>query len=539
MRAVIRLRESTHLPLWFALALRDSSDRDLDEAAIRHLRLVVALEVLMNCIQPTRIALAMLSGLLAVMLVPEAIGQTPHVPAFPGAEGHGSITRGGRGGRVIAVTNLNDSGPDSLRHAVESEGPRIVVFRTSGTITLESRLTISNPYITIAGQTAPGDGVALRKYPIQIDADEVVIRYIRVRLGSESADDADAVSSRYHKNIILDHISASWSIDEAVSLYHGENVTVQWSLISESLYASGHVKGHHGFGGIWGSNYSTYHHNLLAHHSSRNPRFASGCGYTDYRNNVVFNWGYNSTYGGEKQQQGNPQFSHCDINMVGNYYKPGPATIPGEVSHRFASPSSRDEAEDFGRWFIAGNVMHGKSDVTGENWDGGVQPRHGDTHIAVLKADEPWPAMPIREQTAEEAFGDVLRDVGATLPKRDVIDRRIVDETRRGEATYEGAGYRKARPEINTSKPSGIIDSPQDVGGWPDLASSPPPSDSDADGMPDAWEEKFGLDPRTATDPTLDSDGDGYTNVEEYLNGTDPTQFVDYTVPENNRNTLR
>jgi len=493
----------------------------------------------MHCLVPTRIVLAVLSGLVAATVVPDALGQTPRVPAFPGAEGHGSMTRGGRGGPVIAVTNLNDSGPGSLRAAVEAEGPRIVVFRVSGTITLESRLRISNPYITIAGQTAPGDGIALRKHPIQIDADEVVIRYIRVRLGDESGDDSDAVSSRYHKNIILDHLSASWSIDETVSLYHGENVTVQWTLISESLYGSNHIKGSHGFGGIWGSNYSTYHHNLLAHHSSRNPRFASGCGYTDHRNNVIFNWGINSAYGGEKQQQGNPNFSHCVINMVGNYYKPGPATIPGDVSHRVANPSSRDEAADFGQWYIAGNVMQGNSAVTRDNWEGGVQPQHGDTYASVLKLDEPWPAMPIREQSAEEAYRTVLSDVGASLPKRDALDRRIIEETRRGEATYEGTGYKAAHSELDASKPSGIIDSPQDVGGWPTLSSSPPSPDSDNDGMPDAWEEQFGLDPRTTADPTLDSDRDGYANIEEYLNGTDPNQFVDYTAPENNRNTLR
>lgn len=493
----------------------------------------------MNSLHPTRIVLVILSGLLATTLGPDALAKTPHVPAFPGAEGHGSMTRGGRGGRVIAVTSLNDAGPGSLRHAVEAEGPRIVVFQVSGTITLESALKIANPYITIAGQTAPGDGIALRKHPIQIDADEVVIRYIRVRLGGESGDDDDAISSRYHKNIILDHVSASWSIDEAVSLYHGENVTVQWSLISESLYESNHVKGHHGFGGIWGSNYSTYHHNLLAHHSSRNPRFASGCGYTDYRNNVVFNWGINSTYGGEKQQQGNSKFSRCVINMVGNYYKPGPATIPGEVSRRIANPSSRDEAEDFGKWFITSNVMHGDPAVTRENWKGGVQPQHGDKYVSVLKLDEPWPAVPIREQSAEEAYRDVLRDAGATLPKRDALDLRIVEETRRGEATYEGKGYKRDRQVADPSNPSGIIDSPEDVGGWPELASLPAPPDSDGDGMPDAWEKKFGLDPSAAADPGLDTDKDGYTDVEEYLNGTDPTQFVDYTLPENNINTLR
>ena len=224
-----------------------------------------------------------------------------HILAFPGAEGYGKYTAGGRGGKVYEVTNLNDFGKGSLRAAVEAEGSRTVVFRVSGTIDLKSNLTIRNPYITIAGQTAPGDGICIKRYPLSIGADEVIIRYIRVRLGDESGVDADAISSRYNKNLIIDHVSASWSVDETMSIYHNENVTVQWCLIAESLYQSNHIKGHHGFGGIWGSNYSTYHHNLLAHHSSRNPRFASGCGNTDYRNNVLYNWGYQSCYGGEKQ----------------------------------------------------------------------------------------------------------------------------------------------------------------------------------------------------------------------------------------------
>jgi pectate lyase len=460
------------------------------------------------------------------------------VPAFPGAEGYGSVTRGGRGGRVIAVTNLNDSGPGSLREACTAEGPRIVVFRVSGTIALASTLKITKPYITIAGQTAPGDGICIRNYPLSINASEVIIRYIRSRLGDETGADNDAVSSRYQKNIIVDHVSASWSVDETMSIYHCENVTVQWCLVSESLYGSNHIKGNHGYGGIWGSNYSTYHHNLLAHHSSRNPRFASGCGYNDYRNNVIYNWGYNSAYGGERQEPGNVDFNSCTVNMIANYYKPGPATRAGQVACRIINPSSRNGAEDYGKWYVADNVVYGNRGVTMNNWNGGVQPQGGSAYLAGLRLDVPWPSVPIRQQTAEEAYLSVLDSVGASLPKRDSVDTRIIDETRNGRATYGGATYQNTTASDGSTK-SGIIDSQKDVGGWPELTSLPPPPDSDGDGMPDEWELRVGFNPNDASDGPQDKDGDGYTNVEEYLNGTDPLVFVNYAKPENNVNTLK
>lgn len=474
--------------------------------------------------------LALVSGAFAA--------DTPHVPAFPGAEGYGAVTRGGRGGKVITVMNLNDAGPGSLRDACETEGPRIVVFRVSGNITLASALKISNPYITIAGQTAPGDGICIKKYPLSINASEVIIRYLRVRLGDETDIDADAISSRYHKNIIIDHVSASWSIDETVSIYRCENVTVQWCLISESLYNAGHAKGVHGFGGIWGSNRSTYHHNLLAHHSSRNPRFSSGCGYNDFRNNVVYNWGYNSAYGGENQEEDDERFNFTCVNIVANYFKPGPATRPGEVTHRIVEPYSRNSADGFGKWYVADNVVYGNETVTANNWDGGVQPQGGSSHIVGLKLDEPFNAIPISQQTAEEAYHAVLENVGASLPKRDTVDARLVDETRNGYATYEGVTYENNRRVPDKSKKCGIIDSQTDVDGWPELKSLPAPLDSDGDGMPDEWEVRYGLHPRDASNASNDGDSDGYTDIEEYLNGTDPLEFVDYTQPENNRNTL-
>ena len=240
-------------------------------------------------------------------------------PAFPTAEGYGMYTVGGRGGDVYEVTNLNDSGKGSLRQAVNAKG-------------------------------------CIKDYPLNISADEVIIRHLRVRLGDRSGQDADAICCRGHKNIILDHVSASWSIDETMSIYMCENVTIQWCIISESLFASNHIKGNHGFGGIWGNNYATYHHNLIACHSSRNPRFASGAGYNDYRNNVIYNWGYNSCYGGEKDHPKiKNTFGSFTVNMVANYYKPGPATQPGRTACRIAGPSFRGSADNYGNGFTFKN----------------------------------------------------------------------------------------------------------------------------------------------------------------------------------------
>lgn len=436
--------------------------------------------------------------------------------AFPSAEGYGKYTMGGRGGRVYEVTNLNDSGEGSLRAAVEAYGPRTVVFRVSGTIDLKSALRIKNPYITIAGQTAPGDGICIKRYPLNISADEVIIRYIRARLGDETGNSDDAISARYHKNIILDHVSASWSIDETVSIYHCENVTIQWCMITESLYQSNHTKGNHGFGGIWGSNHSTYHHNLIANHSSRNPRWVSGGGYNDYRNNVLYNWGYNSSYGGEKQQAGNPKFSNMVVNFVGNYYKPGPATGKGKISYRIVSPGSRGE-DDYGKWYVNGNIVEGNKTVSADNWNGGVQPSGGMEVLSKLRLYRPWDAMKINEQSPEDAYKAVLENAGCTKPVRDAVDTRIINDVRAGSATYEGACYKQRARMSDRSLKSGIIDSQNDVGSWPILNSLPAPVDSDHDGMPDEWELKHDLNPNDPNDGCARS-FNGYTNLENYLN---------------------
>ena len=430
------------------------------------------------------------------------------IPAFPGAEGYGAQTAGGRGGKVIAVTNLDASGLGSLSAACDAEGPRIVVFRVSGTI--DGDVKIKHDHITIAGQTAPGDGITI-KGNLAIDANDVVIRYLRVRTDHEG----DALGGRYRKNIIVDHVSASWSTDEVFSLYHNENVTIQWCMITE---ACAKTDGSHRFGGIGGNQHGTYHHNLIAHNDSRNIRWASGCGYNDYRNNVLYNWGYESSYGGEAQQKGDrrtPPIPFSTINVVANYSKPGPATR-SDVRARIAKPSSRG-TDDNGSWFVADNYMDGSPEVTADNWLG----MHG---TGFTKLAAPWEAMPIRQQSAKDAYVAVLDAAGCSVPKRDSIDARIIEEVRTGTATHGRTG---------------IITTPDDVGGWPELATAEAPQDSDNDGMSDEWELKFKLNPKDAADAAQDNDKDGYTNVEEYLNGTDPTAFVDYTKPENNLNTLK
>ncbi len=447
-------------------------------------------------------------------------GEQTDIPAepiaFPSAEGYGKYTAGGRGGAVYEVTNLNDHGPGSLREGVEAEGPRTIVFRISGTIDLERPLTIRHPCITIAGQTAPGDGICIKRHPLNIGADEVIIRYLRVRLGDEAGRDTDAISARYRKNIILDHVSASWSIDETMSIYHCEQVTIQWCMITESLFMSTHVKGNHGFGGIWGSNYATYHHNLIAHHSSRNPRWASGAGFNDYRNNVLYNWGYNSSYGGEAHQQGNDRFSFFTINFVNNYYKPGPATQPGKVACRIVNPGSRGDG-DWGKWYVAGNFVEGNEPVSKDNWAGGVQPSGGEEVFPLIRMEAPWEAMKINEDTPAEAYDRVLRHAGCSLPKRDAVDERIIRDVRTGTATCEGKSYRAKEKMQASGGKSGIIDTPSDAGGWPELKSLPAPADSDHDGMPDRWEKSHGLNPHDAADRNCQTKS-GYTALEVYLN---------------------
>jgi pectate lyase len=421
--------------------------------------------------------------------------------AFPTAEGAGKFTVGGRGGAVYEVTNLNDDGPGSLRAAVMKQGPRTVVFRISGTISLNSPLIINEPNITIAGQTAPGDGICLRDQTVAIEANEVIMRHIRVRLGDrDTAGQGDALAGKNGRNIIVDHCSVSWSIDEAMSIYSGvENLTVQWCFITESLRFSHHVKGEHGYGGIWGGKNSSWHHNLLAHHTSRNPRFDRGVERIDFRNNVIYNWKYNSSYGGEAKAQ-----RRSTINVVLNYYKAGPATDDGPMQYRIVNPWANQYG--FGQWYIDGNVVVGFPEVTANNWLAGVQ-GIGKEVPAHIRVDRPFSFMPINQQSPEIAYRAVLAHGGASLPGRDTIDRRIVWEVENDTALYGG----------RSGEHTGIIDSQDAVGGWPLLKSVSVPIDSDHDGIPDAWETAHSLNPKDPKDRNKIG-REGYTKLEEYIN---------------------
>jgi hypothetical protein len=424
-------------------------------------------------------------------------------PAFPGAEGFGKYALGGRGGKVIAVTNLNDRGSGSFRAACSAEGPRIVVFCVSGTIPLESQIKIENPYITIAGQTAPGDGICVRNHQVNLKTHDVIIRYMRFRPGDGSGITYDGFGAKGGEQVVIDHCSISWGVDEVFSINKTANVTVQWCMVTESLYNSIHKKGKHGYGGLWGGPGGSWHHNILAHHSSRNPR-ASGnveSGLMDYRNNVVYNWGYQSAYGGELWPR----------NWVNNYYKFGPATEEKVKRRIFVQASSK------GRMYVDGNYVWGYPDISKNNWAGGIDfSPDGDATEKTLRVDKPFNVAPVQTETAEDAFELVLRSAGASF-SRDSLDSRIVEEIRTGTAkfghSYGGGG-------------KGIIDSPSDVGGWPELKSKPALSDSDSDGIPDSWEQSHGLNPQNAADAALDHDGNGYTNIEEYINGLLPSPYT-------------
>jgi len=417
--------------------------------------------------------------------------------AFPGAEGAGRLAAGGRGGRVIRVANLDDSGPGSLRAAIEAKGPRTIIFDVGGTIRLKKPLVIRNGQVTVAGQTAPGGGIAVRDRAFEIAADDVVVRYLRARLGDESRVESDAFTISRGRRIIVDHVSASWSVDETLSAGSDyekpeddlRDVTVQWSIISESLRKSVHAKGDHGYGsllrGARGAKMS-FHHNLWAHHAARMPRPGnylppaqdSVGAYYDFRSNLFYNWG--GSHSGYNADEGAKQ-SHAAYNFVDNYYLRGPDSKKAVAF---------DERNPIARAWFAGNVMDGK--MPSDPWSlvsGRTDPGY--------RLAGPLAVGPVERDPAPSAYGRVLAGAGASRV-RDSVDARVVESVR--------------------SRTGRHIDSQTEVGGWPELAPGSPWTDGDGDGMPDSWEAKHRLDPGDPSDGNSDRNGNGYTELEEWLN---------------------
>lgn len=481
--------------------------------------------------------------------------------AFPGAEGFGMYTTGGRGGAVYHVTKLDDDGTEgTLRWAVKKSGARTIVFDVSGTIYLKSQLDISKDDVTIAGQTAPGDGICLADYPCVIKASNVVIRYLRFRLGNREVanHEGDGLGGMDRKNIIIDHCSVSWSVDECLSVYGSENITVQWCIVSQSLNNAGHAKGAHGYGGNWGGAGATYHHNLMVHHNSRTPRLGPRQGTQtdermDLRNNVFYNWAGNGCYGGEGM----------NVNIVNNYYKPGPGTkTRGQnIQKRIAAPGIRTTSycsitkwnEDgtpangngwtpmwhvWGTFYVEGNVNSMYADVSEDNWklgvwnqidksksgnDGMLYVGNGNTQADVdaleekMHRKEPVDFMAVTTHTAEKAYEVVLEYAGASL-HRDGHDALMVSETREGKAEYTGGNGTSTPGMIdNQDKMRGAYDGDPVDASWPLLESMEAAKDTDRDGMPDDWEIANGLDPNNANDRNNKNE-DGYTMLEVYMN---------------------
>ena len=474
-----------------------------------------------------------MAGLL--MSLPAA-GQEK-TPAFPGAEGFGRYVTGGRGGKVYHVTNLNDAGEGSLRWALDQNGAKTIVFDVSGTIHLKSTLSISKGNVTIAGQTAPGDGICVADYPVQIKTNNVIVRYMRFRLGSKNvkvngADGWDGFGGFDQSDIIVDHCSVSWSIDECLSIYGNKNTTVQWCLVAQSLQDAGHSKGSHGYGGNWGGSGASFHHNLMAHHESRVPRL--GPRYTtqldermDMRNNVFYNYCGNGCYGGEAM----------NVNIVNNYYKPGPGTaqIGTTKQERIAGLGIRTESyitsypdyaptlHVWGKYFVEGNVNPKYNAVTNDNWQYGIYNQinasnndglYNEEVKDSIRLSQPIDFVVTTTHSAEQAYEKVLAYAGASL-HRDTFDDLMVTDTREGLATYTGAGNHKGI--IDSQEDNRPADAGDDWSAWPTLASAPAPADTDHDGMPDDWETANGLNPNDASDGAATA-SDGYTNLEHYLN---------------------
>jgi hypothetical protein len=463
--------------------------------------------------------------LLGLLLgVAAAMPAHAQLVAFPGAEGFGRLATGGRGGQVIEVTNLNDAGQGSFREAFNQYPgePITIVFRVGGLINLNSALKPTRSNVTIAGQTAPGDGICLKNYSLKLHGTNIIVRYIRSRPGNTSGANVSGIyglNMENCRNFIVDHCSFSWSIEETATFYDNKYSTVQWCLVSESLNSSFNGKGDHGYAGVWGGQYASYHHNLVAHHHSRAIRFNGARAHdttavVDYRNNVIYNWGdMNAAYGNELVIPG----GSGQLNLVNNYYKGGPATPAARAAVLFDITQAYDAANSdkpVATVYAAGNYDAGYPAVTADNWRGIRLHNYPATAANFARFKQAAPTLnlaPITTQSAEAAYRSVLAGAGATVPVRDALDARIVQETRTGTATGSSPGG-----SATYGLHQGIIDSQADVGGWPAYRSGVAPSDTDHDGMPDAWEASHGLSATNAADRnTLGASG--YTHLEEYL----------------------
>jgi len=482
------------------------------------------------------------------------------IPAFPGAMGGGEFSFGGRGGKVITVTSLADSGPGTFREACETGGARIVVFNVAGIIQLKTPVIIRAPYITIAGQTAPGDGVCIAGETVWANTHDVVVRHMRFRRGSTDVGRRDdGFGGNPIGNIMIDHCSCSWGLDENISFYrhmfdpkNGReadklptvNVTIQNTISAQGLDTYNHA-----FGSTIGGENCSFMRNLWANNTGRNPSIGWN-GIFNFANNIIYNWVHRTVDGGDYTAL---------YNIINNYYKPGPATPKDAlVGHRIIEPQSsgRSKLEHarFGRLYVVGNIMEGYDQITKDNWNGGVQLRDlkgveiskedaEKKYFPQMRVDEPFtmPQFPI--MSAKEAYDYVLDNAGANFPKRDIVDEHIINQVRTGEVYYDKKAdsktyyqfkYRRQKPD---SYKQGIITDISQVGGYPQYKGKPY-KDSDGDGMPDAWEIKYGLNPHDASDANGDLSGDGYTNIEKYINGIDPIKKVDWKDAKNNHDTL-
>ncbi len=499
------------------------------------------------------------------------------IPAFPGAEGGGMYSFGGRGGKVITVTNLNDAGPGSFREACETGGARIIVFNVAGIIKLKTPIIVRAPYVTIAGQTAPGDGVCIAGESFWVETHDVVVRHMRFRRGETNVYHRDdSFGGNPVGNIMIDHCSCTWGLDENISFYRhmfdeseGQykvtakklptvNVTIQNTISAKALDTYNHA-----FGSTLGGENCAFARNLWASNSGRNPSIGWN-GIFNFVNNVVFNWVHRSSDGGDYTAM---------FNMINNYYKPGPATPKDtSVGHRILKPEagrSKLDHKVYGRIYAAGNIMEGYPEITEDNWKGGIQIEETngvEGHEGYVRQYEPFVMPYVNILSAKSAYDFVLKNVGATLPCRDIVDQRIVEEVTTGvpyvDPSYTDKKKMKKLPEDafgckwglspksqnedglfkyrrlpKDSYKIGIITHPNQMGGYPEYKGTPY-VDTDKDGVPDEWEKANGLNPNDASDANEDCTGDGYTNIEKYINGISTVNRTDWTNLNNNYDTL-